>query len=172
MLESSTNGASPADEAVARPEDQGGGAELGFGARERAAGDGAHGPGVPDPELVEQAKRRSFTAEYKARVLAEADACTRPGEVGELLRREGLYTSHLTYWRKQRKDGALRELGKPRGRKPADTRDAQITALTRRAERAESELAKMKRVVEIQGNVSALLEEMLGQGSAQRSTER
>ena len=81
----------------------------------RRAG-GGPGPG----ELVEQAKRRSFTAEYKARILAEADACSRPGEVGELLRREGLYTSHLTYWRKQRKDGALKELGKPRGRTPAE----------------------------------------------------
>ena len=122
--------------------------------------------------MVEQAKRRSFTAAYKARILAEADACTRPGEVGELLRREGLYTSHLTYWRKQRKDGGARELGKPRGRKPADKRDGQITALTRRAERAEAELAKARRVIEIQGNVSALLEEMLGSGSAERSTER
>ena len=128
--------------------------------------------GVPDPELVEQAKRRSFTAKYKARILAEADACTEPGEVGELLRREGLYTSHLTYWRKQRKDGALKELGQPRGRKPADQRDAQIAALTRRAERAEAELAKMKRVVEIQGNLSALLEQMLGTESASGSTER
>ncbi len=108
----------------------------------------------------------------RARILAEADACTAPGAVGELLRREGLYTSHLTYWRKKRKDGALQELGKPRGRKPADTRDAQIVALTRRAERAEADLVKMKRVVEIQGNVSALLEEMLGTESAHRSTER
>jgi transposase len=132
----------------------------------------ARGESVPDPELVEQAKRRSFTAGYKAGILAEADACTAPGEVGALLRREGLYTSHLTYWRKQRKDGALRELGRPRGRKPADRRDAQITALTRRAERAEADLAKMRRVVEIQGNVSALLEEMLGEGSAHGSTER
>ena len=123
-------------------------------------------------ELVEQAKRRLFTAEYKARILAEADACARPGEVGELLRREGLYTSHLTYWRKQRKDGALKELGQPRGRKPADKRDAQIAELTRRNERLESELAKAKKVIAIQGNVSALLEEILGQGSAQRSTER
>jgi transposase-like protein len=136
------------------------------------AGGRAAPEGVPDPELVEQAKRRSFTAEYKARTLAEADACTQPGEIGELLRREGLYTSHLTYWRKQRRDGALKELGQPRGRKPSDKHDAQIAALTRRAERAEAELAKMKRVVEIQGNLSALLEEMLGQGSAERSTER
>jgi transposase-like protein len=136
------------------------------------AGGRAAPAGVPDPELVEQAKRRRFTAEYKARILAEADACTRPGAVGELLRREGLYTSHLTYWRKQRKDGALKELGQSRGRKPADTRDAQIAALTRRAERAEAELVKARRVIEIQGNVSALLEEMLGTDSAGRSTER
>jgi transposase len=138
------------------------------------SGRGARADGAPplNPELIEQAKRRTFTAEYKARILAEADACSRPGEVGELLRREGLYTSHLTYWRKQRKRGALKELGKPRGRTPADKRDQEIAALTRRAERAEAELAKMKRVVEIQGNVSALLEEMLGTDSASRSTER
>jgi transposase-like protein len=128
--------------------------------------------GAPDPELVEQAKRRSFTAEYKARILAEADACTRPGAVGELLRREGLYTSHLTYWRKQRKDGALKELGKARGRKPVDRRDEEIAKLTRKLERSEAELAKARRVIEIQGNVSALLEEMLGTDSASRSTER
>ena len=140
MQDTSTNGAWPADEVAAGPEDQGGVAELGFGVGGRAAPEGVRARGVPDPELVEQARRQSFTAEYKARILAEADACTRPGEVGELLRREGLYTSHLTYWRKQRKDGALKELGKPRGRKPADKRDAQIAALTRRAERAESEL--------------------------------
>ena len=170
----STNGAGAAVEsAAAGREDQGGVAELGVGAGGRAAPVGVPGRGeVPDPELVEQAKRRSFTAEYKARILAEADACTRSGEVGELLRREGLYTSHLTYWRKQRKDGALRELSKPRGRKPANKRDAQITALTRRAERAETELVKARRVIEIQGNVSALLEEMLGTDSAGRSTER
>ncbi len=168
MLETSTNGAGAAVEAAAAGrEDELGVAELGFVAGGRGAPEG-----VPDPELVEQARRRSFTAKYKARILAEADACTAPGEVGELLRREGLYTSHLTYWRKQRKDGALKELGKPRGRKPADKRDAELVALTRRAERAEAELAKARRVIEIQGNVSALLEEMLGSGSAERSTER
>ena len=167
MLESSTNGARPADEAAAGREDQRAVGGLGFVAGGRAAR-----AGVPDPELVEQAKRRSFTAEYKARILAEADACTRPGEVGELLRREGLYTSHLTYWRKQRKDGALKELGRPRGRKPVDRREQEIAALRRRAERAEAELVKARRVIEIQGNVSALLEEMLGSESAPRSTER
>lgn len=85
---------------------------------------------------------------------------------------KGLFTSHLTYWRKQRKDGALKELGKPRGRPPVDRRDQEIVALRRKLERSEAELAKMKRVVEIQGNVSALLEEILGSGSAERSAER
>ena len=136
------------------------------------AGGRAAPAGVPDPELVEQAKRRSFTAEYKARILAEADACSRPGEVGELLRREALYTSHLTYWRKQRKDGALKELGRPRGRKPVDKRDQELVQVKRKLERSEAELAKARRVIEIQGNVSALLEEMLGTDSASRSTER
>jgi transposase len=168
MLETSTTGAGAAVEAAAAGrEDQLGVAELGFVAGGRAAP-----AGVPDPELVEQAKRRTFTAKYKAEILAKADACTRPGEVGELLRREGLYTSHLTYWRKQRTDGALKELGQPRGRKPVDRRDQEIGRLQRKLQRSEAELAKMKRVVEIQGNVSALLEEMLGTESAQRSTER
>src|SRR5437764_9420931 len=166
MSESSTNGAEGGVVAADR-EDQRGVAGLGSGAGGRAVPEG-----VPDPELVEQAKRRRFTAEYKARILAEADACTRPGEVGELLRRERLYTSHLTYWRKQVRDGALKELGKPRGRKPVDRRDQEIAQLKHELERSEAELAKMKRVVEIQGNVSALLEEMLASGSAEKSAER
>jgi len=167
MLETSTNGArAPADAAAGR-EDQGGVAELGFGAGGRAVP-----AGVPDPELVEQAKRRSFTAKYKLEILEKAEACTRPGEVGELLRREGLYTSHLTYWRKQVRDGALRELAKPRGRKPVDRRDEEIAKLERKLGRAEAELAKARKVIEIQGNLSALLEEMLGTESASGSTER
>src|SRR5436190_11883204 len=153
MLEMSTNGA-------------------GAASVEAAVSGRAAPAGVPDPELVEQAKRRSLTAKYKLGILAKADACSRPGEVGELLRREGLYTSHLTYWRKQRKDGALKALGKPRGRKPVDRRDQEIAALTRKLERSEAELQKARRVIEIQGNVSALLEEMLGADSASRSTER
>ena len=121
MLEIITNGAGAADDAAAGREDQRAVGELGFAAGGRAAP-----AGVPDPELVERAKRRTFTAKYKLEILAKADACMAPGEIGELLRREGLYTSHLTYWRKQRKDGALKELGRPRGPKPADRRDTEI----------------------------------------------
>ena len=151
MLETSTNGA---------------------GAAVEAAGGRVQRAGVPDPELVEQAKRRKFTASYKLEILTKADACTAPGEIGELLRREGLYTSHLTYWRRQRKDGALKELGRPRGRKPADRRDQEIAGLQRRLERSESELSKARKVIEIQGNLSAFLEQMLGTETVNRSTER
>jgi transposase-like protein len=136
-------------------------AERAVGERSDVAAARAARDGVPDPELVERAKRRRFTAEYKLRILREAEACSRPGEIGALLRREGLYTSHLTAWRKQRDQGALEALDRPRGRKPADRRDAENAALRRRLERAEAELEKARRVIEVQGNVSALLGELL-----------
>jgi transposase-like protein len=136
-------------------------AERAGGERSAAAAGRAAPAGVPDPELVEHARRRRFSAEYKLRILREAEACTRPGEIGALLRREGLYTSHLTYWRKQRDAGALKELGRPRGRKPADRRDGEIAELRGRLERTERELEKARKVIEVQGNVSALLEQLL-----------
>ena len=162
MLEMSSNGAG------------GHGVERAAGERNEGAAGRAAPAGAPDPELVKRPRRRRFSAEYKLRILREADGCTRPGEVGALLRREGLYTSHLTYWRRQREAGALRELGRPRGRKPADRRERQIAELERRLERSEAELEKARKMIEIQGNVSALLEQMLGtEGASDRgSTER
>jgi transposase len=147
-------------------------AERAGGERSAAAAGRAVPAGVPDPELVDRPSRRRYTAEYKLRILREAEACTRPGEIGALLRREGLYTSHLTYWRKQRDAGALKELGRPRGRTPADRREVEIAELRRRTERLEGELQKARKVIEIQGNVSALLEQMLGTESEPGSTER
>ena len=80
---------------------------------------------TPDPEVVAKPKRRQFTAEYRLRILEEADRCTQPGEVGRLLRREGLYSSHLTAWRKARRKGSLRELAaKKRGRETGRTQPA------------------------------------------------
>ena len=145
--------------------------ERAVGERSEVAGGRAAQEGAPDPELVERPKRRRFSAEYKLRILREAEACTRPGEVGALLRR-GLYTSHLSAWRKQRDEGALEALGRPRGRRPADRRELEIAELRRRAERAEAELAKARKVIEVQGNVSALLGELLEPKGAQGSTER
>ena len=75
---------------------------------------------VPDPEVVPRAKRRRFSAEYKLHILAEADACSERGQIGSLLRREGLNSSHLTTWRHQRAQGQLEALSpKNRGRKPS-----------------------------------------------------
>jgi len=145
---------------------------------ERAEGESSEAAGgraperIPDPELAERPRRRSFTAEYKLRILEEADACERPGETGALLRREGLYSSHLSEWRRQREEGALGALGQKRGRKAADPLAAENEALRRRAERAEAELAKARKVIEVQGNVSALLEDLLGTEGAEGSTER
>ena len=80
---------------------------------------------TPDPEVVAKPKRRQFTAEYGLGILEEADRCTQPGEVGRVLRREGLYSSHLTAWRKARRKGSLRELAaKKRGAKPAERNPA------------------------------------------------
>jgi transposase-like protein len=72
----------------------------------------------PDPEVPEKKRRRKFTAKYKLRILAEADSCAEPGQLGALLRREGLYSSNLTVWRRQREEGLLDALSpKKRGRK-------------------------------------------------------
>jgi transposase-like protein len=137
------------------------GAERAVGERSEAAAGRAALAGVADPELVERPRRRRFSAEYKLGILREAEACARQGEVGALLRREGLYSSHLSTWRRQRDEGALKALGRPRGPKPAHPLETENAELRRRAERAEAELVKARRVIEVQGNVSALLGELL-----------
>ncbi len=136
-------------------------AKRAVGERSEGAGGRPTAPTVPDPELAELPKRRTFTADYKLKILAEVDAATEPGEIGALLRREGLYSSLLSTWRRQRDEGALRALGRKRGPKSPDPREERIAKLTRRAERAESRLATAQRVIEVQGNVSALLGDLL-----------
>ena len=121
----------------------------------------AAGASRPDPELVERAKRRRFTAEYKMQILLEADSCSGAGEIGALLRREGLYSSHLSVWRQQRDQGALASLERTRGRRKAHPLVAENAQLRQRAERAEADLAKARKVIEVQGNVSALLGALL-----------
>ena len=117
-----------------------------------------HVADVPDPEVPERATRRRFTAAFKLAVVAEYDAATEPGAKGALLRREGLYSSHIVAWRNARDAGAAQGVDRRRGRKPADPRDAEVARLRRRAERAEAELAKARLIIDVQGKVSALLE--------------
>jgi transposase len=111
----------------------------------------------PDPEVPERARRRTFTAQYKLEVLVAYDAAG-PGEKGAILRREGLYSSHVVDWRRARDAGVLTGPARPRGRPAADPRDAQIARLRKEKAQLEQELAKARFVVEVQAKLQALLE--------------
>jgi transposase len=118
-----------------------------------------------EPEVSERATRRVLSAQYKLKILAEYDGRDRGGK-SALLRREGLYTSSISEWRKQRDEGALQALGAERGRPPADPREQELTKLRRENLRLQSDLTTARRVIEVQGKVSALLEQ-LATGSAE-----
>ena len=114
----------------------------------------------PDPEVPDKARGpRRFGASYKARVLAEYESLDKAAK-GALLRREGLYSSLLSEWRSQRDRGAMTELAKPSGRPPADPNDHAIARLRRRNEQLEADLDKARKVIEVQGKLSALLEQL------------
>jgi len=125
------------------------------GGANNAAASGA----APDPEVLAQPKRRRFTAAYKARIVEEAQRCTEPGEVGALLRREGLYSSALTTWRRQYQAGALKGLkDDKRGRKRThDARDQELQQLRRKNERLNKKLRQAELIIEIQKKVAAML---------------
>ena len=143
--------------------------EQGFSSGGRAAPEGV----VPDPELVERASRRRFSAAYKLSIVREADACSRPGEIGALMRREGLYSSHLGKWRKQREEGALGALEpKPRGPRAPSADAVEVVKLRRELERSQADLKTARRVIEVQGNVSALLEELLTKSATETDERR
>lgn len=117
-------------------------------------------PAVAPTEVQPKAQRRTYPAAYKARILAEADACTEPGQIGALLRREGLYSSHLTSWRAARGRGALSGLEpKPRGPLPrvADERDQQLVEQARELERWRARAERAEALVDLQKKVAAWL---------------
>jgi transposase-like protein len=127
----------------------------------------------PDPEVVAKARRRRFTAAYKLRILQAADGCKEsPGALGALLRREGLYSSHLTTWRHARDRGELDALApKKRGRKAAtERRDTkEVERLQRRIAVLEGRLSQAQKIIEIQKKVSELLGIPLGTDDGGRS---
>ncbi len=115
---------------------------------------------LPDPEVVAKPKRRRFTADYRFRMLEEADRCTGAGEVGQLLRREGLYSSHLANWRKARDEGALRGLrSKKRGAKPkaSNPLEPKVRELEAKVARLEKDLHKAHTILDVQEKVAGLL---------------
>ena len=125
----------------------------------------SHAGPMPDPEVPERSARRRFTAEYKLRIVEEANAAVEPGQVGALLRREGLYSSHLVDWRRQYRLGALRSLARPRGRPKPHPLAVENEQLRRQVGRLSTRLTRAERIIEIQGKVSELLGIPLAQSS-------
>ncbi len=124
-----------------------------------------------DPEIPERTRGpRRFPAAYKARILDEYDTLNK-ADKGALLRREGLYSSLLAEWRKQRDRGAREALSRSPGRQAADPRDREIARLKQRSERLESELDKARKVIEVQGKLSALLEQLATDNEADERGE-
>jgi len=115
-------------------------------------------PAAPDPEVRAVAKRRQFSAAYKLSVLEQADRCVNSGAIGALLRREGLYSSHLTTWRREREAGALAALGKQRGRKAKATPEQRrIAALEAKNARLQRELEQARTIISVQKKLCTLL---------------
>ena len=109
-------------------------------------------------EVLPKATRRSYTAEYKRQIVEEAARCSQLGEVGALLRREGIYSSQLAGWRRQYEQGALQALKQPRGRRPTKTpASKELARLERENLRLKEDLRKAHLIIEVQKKVSALL---------------
>jgi transposase-like protein len=130
----------------------------------------AENNGRPVPEVLEKPQRRRFTAEYKMRIIEEADGCTDIGQVGELLRREGLYASHLSNWRRLRKRGSLaslKEKKRGRKRKQSDAATLELKRLQRENQRLTERLRQAETIIDVQKKVC----EMLGIATPQNETD-
>jgi transposase len=119
----------------------------------------ATGGGPPDPQVQAKATRRRFTAEFKLKVLREADRCSKPGETGALLRRHGIYSSLLSVWRREREQAAKDGLARTRGRRKAQVNPlaSRVSQLEREKRDVEQRLQRAELIIEIQKKASALL---------------
>ena len=120
-----------------------------------------------DPEVVPRAKRRTYTASYKLGILQEADRCDQPGQIGALLRREGLYSSHLSTWRRQRVAGQLEALSKKKRGPKAE--DAEVIALRRENTRLLAQLEQAELIIAAQKKLTQALEQTLSVKGAEQS---
>ncbi len=130
----------------------------------------AENNGRPTPEVQEKPERRRFTAEYKMRIIKEANGCTDKGQVGELLRREGLYASHLSNWRRLREQGSLaslKEKKRGRKRKPNAAATQQLKRLQGENRRLTERLRQAETIIDVQKKVC----EMLGIATPQNETD-
>ncbi len=117
----------------------------------------------PEPEVVPRAARRTFSAAYKLRIAEEAEQCVERGQIGALLRREGLYSSQLATWRRQREASGLQAMTpKKRGRKASlNAKDVEIAALRRENERLQQQLAQAELIIGVQKKLAEALEQTL-----------
>ena len=131
-----------------------------------------HASELPDPEVEPRAERRHYTAEYKLRILDEIDHASEPGEIGAIIRREGLYSQIISKWRQQRAKGSLDGLqSQPRGPK-ANTTAAEVARLQRENERLRKKLEQAELIIEVQKKVSQILELDESDPSEKRSSKR
>ena len=136
------------------------GARRATGVAPMAGGRDSFVSSPPDPEVPEKKPRRKFTAKYKLRILAEADTCTQLGQLGALLRREGLYSSYLTTWRRQRENGILQVMApKKRGRKQKEKNPLakKMAQLEKENQRLQQKLKKTELIIEAQKKMSEIL---------------
>ena len=115
----------------------------------------------PDPEVTEKKPRRKFTAKYKLEIIEKADACDKPGQLGALLRKEGLYSSHLSTWRRQRRQGLLEAMSpRRRGRKPKERNPLadQIAGLQKEKRDLQARLKQAELIIEAQKKISEILQ--------------
>ena len=136
------------------------GARRATGVAPMGSGHNAFVPSLPDPEVSEKKPRRKFTTNYKLRILAEADTCTQPGQIGALLRREGLYSSSLATWRRQRENGILKAMTpRKRGRKHKleNPLAKQVAQLEKEKRRLQQKLKKAELIIEAQKKMSEIL---------------
>jgi transposase len=112
---------------------------------------------LPNPEVTERPTRRSFTVDYKLRILDEAGACTESRQVGALLRREGLYYSNLAKWRQQCAAGGRAALAQPRGRKPVNATTAELARVQQENARLTQRLTMAEAIITVQKKVAQLL---------------
>jgi len=113
---------------------------------------------APDPEVLPRAERRQYAAQYKLRILEEVERCTERGQIGALLRREGLYSSHLSKWRRQRAEGQLQALSpQKRGRKVQEVGVEELARLQRDNERLRARLEQAEMIIDVQKKLSRLL---------------
>ena len=127
---------------------------------------------VPDPEVRERAVRRRFTAEYKLRILKEAESCTKNGQLGALLRREGLYSTNLITWRRQMEKGTLEALSPrkrgPKGKRP-DPSARRTAEIERENQRLKKKLRQAETIIEVQKKISEILQIPLNENGEKNS---